>query len=65
MFSLTVIQFANNYIPVGTKIMVIKSHTTIFKGTLEDLYYTDEDVRSSVVTMVAGNSDGYLCLSCR
>lgn len=61
--NMTVVAFANHFIPSNAKIRVIKSHEIIFEGTTEYLYY-NSDVLNLTVCMVSASGD-YLCLSCR
>lgn len=59
--NMTVVAFANHFIPSNAKIRIIKSHEIIFEGTTEYLYY-NSDLLNLTVCMV-GASEDYLCLS--
>lgn len=61
--NMTVVAFANHFIPSNAKIRVIKSSEIIFEGTTEYLYY-NSDVLNLTVAMVGAKED-YICLSCR
>lgn len=65
MLNLSVITFATHYIPQGTMVAVVKNSERVFEGTLNELFYSPDEVRNFIVAMVSASPDGYLCLSCR
>ena len=64
ILNMSVLDFANHFIPSNENVRLIKDTVIIFDDLLENLYYDTSGVLRMIVTMVSA-SDGTLCLSVR
>lgn len=63
MKKLTVKEFVSTYIPTNAKVKVILFFETAYKGTAEDLLYSNSDILDKTVIMI-GISEDYISISC-
>lgn len=63
--SLTVYEFAKQYIHDKTKVRILKSEEVIFEGTIEELYFTANPFYLQNVVLTVSTFENYICLNCR
>jgi hypothetical protein len=64
MKELTVKDFALLYLHTNAKIKVNMLFETVYKGTVEDLLYSELDILNKIVTIVGANED-HVCIACK
>lgn len=64
MKELTVREFALAYMHTNAKVKVNVLFETVYKGTVEDLLYSESDVLNNVVSII-GASEDYVCIACK